>query len=208
MYKLYARVGAGSAAVEALLAVAALPHEIIDVPREADGSIPSWFRTINSRGEVPVLGLPDGTMMTESAAIMIHLADTASHAGLAPSIDSSQRPGYLRWMVYLATAPYMTDLRLYYPERYSTDASHAPHIKAKAVTDFARDMDYLAAGLGKGPFILGDEISAADIYAAMLMTRAPDFDALMESQPRLKSIYDGVSANASIRKVWDRNKMP
>jgi glutathione S-transferase len=207
-YKLYARTSAGSAAVEALLAVANLPHSIVDVPREADGSIPSWFRAINSRGEVPALAMPDGSLMTESAAMMIYLADVASHTGLAPGITSPLRPSYLRWMVYLATAPYTTDLRLYYPERYSTDVSHAPQIKTKAESDYARDMDYLAASLGKGPFILGDRISAADIYAAMLMSWAPDFGALMKRQPRLREIYDAVSANAAIRKVWDRNDMP
>lgn len=207
-YKLYARKNAGSAAVEALLAVAGMPHEIVDVARDADGSIPSWFLSINSRGEVPALALPDGTVMTESAAIMIHLADMTPQAGLAPAITAPQRPSYLRWMVYLAAAPYTSDLRLYYPDRYSTDASHAPQIKAKAEADYGRDMDYLAAGLGKGPFILGDTMSAVDIYAAMLMSWAPDFGILMQQQPRLKSVYDAVAANAAIRSVWDRNGMP
>lgn len=207
-FKLYARKSAGSAAIEALLAVAQIEHEITDVPRDPDGSFPAWFKAINSRGEVPVLAFPDGTVMTESAAIMLYLADSAPAAGLAPAITSPLRASYLRWMVYLAAAPYTSDLRLYYPERYSTNPQHAADIKTKAVADYARDMDYLAANLGPGPFMLGEKMTAADIYAAMLITWAPDFNALTQRQPRLKSIYDVVSANPVIRKVWDRNEMP
>lgn len=207
-YKLYARKSAGSAAVEALLVVSSLPHEVINVPREADGSMPAWFKAINSRGEVPTLALPDGTVMTESAAMMLHIADVAQGTELAPAINSPQRPIYLRWMVYLAATPYASDLRLYYPERYSTDTGHAPGIKAKAEADYSRDMDYFADNLGKDPFILGSKMSAADIYAAMLISWAPDFNALLQRQPRLKTLYEAVAANAAIRKVWDRNEMP
>jgi glutathione S-transferase len=209
MFKLYARAGAGSAAVEALLAVSGLSYELINVPREPDRSITSWFRAINSRGEVPALQLPDGTIMTESAAMMIYLADLAE--GLAPAVSASDRPAYLRWMVYLATAPYTSYLRMYYPARHSTDAAHAPSIKARAMADIDRDFDFLAddmQNMSHGPFILGKELSAVDIYAAMLIAWAPDIQVLTARQPVLGELYRAVSKIPVIRKVFDRNEMP
>jgi glutathione S-transferase len=163
MFKLYARPSAGSAAVEALLAECGAAFEIIDILREPDGTVPRSFLQINPRGEVPTLRLADNSIMTESAAMMIYLADLHPATGLAPSITSPLRPRYLRWMLYFATGVYMADLRMYYPARHSTDAGHADAIKAKAIEDMERDYDIFAEALGEGPFILGQSMSAADM---------------------------------------------
>ena len=134
MFKLYARPSAGSAAVEALLTECGAAFEIIDILREPDGTVPRSYLQINPRGEVPTLRLPDNSIMTESAAMMVYLADLHPAAGLAPSLTSPLRGRYLRWMLFFATGVYMADLRMYFPARHSTDAGHAGAIKAKART--------------------------------------------------------------------------
>jgi glutathione S-transferase len=207
MYKLYARKGSGSAAVEALLSVLDVAHELVDVKKNADGSPPDWFKAINARGEVPALQLPDGSLMTESAAMMIHLADAHPEAGLAPSVGTSARAQYLRWMLYMASNTYSTDLRYYYSHRYSTDPSHAGAIKAKAIIDLARDFAIFDAEMGDRPFILGNKMSAGDIYAAMLLTWSDDVVALFAKHPKLQRLYAAVAAVPAVRKVWDRNEM-
>ena len=207
MYKLYARKGAGSAAVEALLALLNVEHEVEEVPKK-DGELPGWFKAINPRAQIPAMQLPDKSVMTESAAMMIHLADAYPQAGLAPALGTSERAQYLRWMIYMATGPYTSDLRMYYPGRYSTDANHAEAIKAQAIADLALEFDVFAREMGEGPFILGGKMSAADIYTAMLLTWSNDVDALFRKHPKLKRLYDGVATVPAIRKVWDKNEMP
>ena len=207
-YKIYARPGAGSAAVEALLAVIGAPVEVIDVPKTPDGAAPAWYLDINPRGEVPSLQLADGSIMTESAAMMIYIADCAPASGLAPPIGSPQRAQFLRWMIYHAAAGYPTDLRLYYPDRYSTDPSHAEAIRAKASLDLKRDFAVFAKGMGPGPYVLGDKMSAVDIYAAMLISWSDDMPGLFTAHPKLKRLYDGVAAHPQIAPVWKRNGMP
>lgn len=208
MYKLYARKGAGSSAVEAMLGLCAAPHEVIDVPKNADGSPPAWFVAINPRGEVPSLHLPDGTLLTESAAIMMHLADCFPAAALAPPPGTLARAAYMRAMIAMAANTYSSDLRFYYPERYSTDPTAAPGIRAQAIIQLNRDFDSFNAMLGDGPFVLGQQMSAADVYAAMLITWSEDFDALSQRLPKLRRLYDAVAANPVVRKAWDRNDMP
>jgi glutathione S-transferase len=207
MYKLYARKAAGSAAVEALLALLNVPFEVIDVPKTEAGSAPMWFLALNPRGEVPALGLPDGSVMTESAAMMIYLADAHPEAGLSPALGTAARAHYLRWIVYLAAAAYPSDLRLFYPDRYSTDPTHAPAIKAKASIDLARDFDVFADEMGPGPFVWGNQLSAADLYAAMLLSWSDDVEGLFAKHPKLKTLSEAVAANAAVRKVWERNGM-
>jgi glutathione S-transferase len=208
MYTLYARKGAGSAAVEAILALCNAPHEIIDVPKTDQAKAPDWYFTINPRGEVPTLGLPDGTVLTESGAMALHLADCFPAAKLAPAKGTTAHALYMRAIIYMAANTYPTDLRYYYPDRYSTDASDAQRIKDKAVLDMNRDFDVFNGFLGDGPFVLGETMTAADVYAAMLISWSEDFTKLTSRLPKLGALYAAVGANPLVRKVWDSNNMP
>lgn len=205
MYTLYARNGAGSMAPEALLAACGADYKVIVVERNPDGSFPEYFHRINPKAEVPTLVLPDDSVMTESAAMMIYLADLFPAAGLAPGLGSASRARYLRWQVYLAATIYMSDLRLFYPARFSTDPAAADGIKAKAAQMMNAEFAIYAAALGEGPFILGAAMSAADIYAAMLCTWAPDKAALFATHPSLHRMYEAVLSRPEIRAVWTRN---
>jgi glutathione S-transferase len=207
MFKLYARAGAGSAAVEAMLALCNAKHEIVDVPK-SNGKSPEWFLAINPRGEVPTLQMPDDTVMTESAAIVMHLADCFPESGLAPPVGTPARATYMRAIIYMAANTYGSDLLMYYPDRYSTDPADAPRIKAKAIEHLNRDFNVFADMLGAGPFVLGQKMSAADVYAAMLITWSDDFAALTKRLPKLRALYDAVSATPVVRRVWERNEMP
>jgi glutathione S-transferase len=208
MFTLYARPGSGSAAVEALLAECGAEFRIESVQRVAGGSISESYLQINPRGEVPTLRLPDDILMTESAAMMIYLADLYPEAGLAPAVTSPKRAEYLRWMLYFASAVYMADLRFYYPARYSIDPTHAEAIKARAIEHMDRDFEIFADALGEGPFILGETFSAVDIYAAMLVSWAPDVPALFSRHPNIKAHYDAVAQRPKIAPAWKRNEMP
>jgi glutathione S-transferase len=207
MYTLYARPGAGSMAVEALLALAGAPHQVIDIERGPDGHFPDGFYKLNPMGQVPTLVLPDDSVMTESAAIVIYLADFFSSAGLAPEPSSPKRAAYLRWLLFLATTIYMSDLRLYYPERYTTHAKGAAGVKQAAIAAMAREWDIFAAALGQGPFILGERMSAVDVYAAMLATWNLDVPVFFAKHANIKALYDRVIAVPQIAGVWARNKM-
>lgn len=207
MFKLYAKKGAGSAAVEAILALCGANYEIEDLQRDASGSFPPILHSVNPRAEVPTLLLPDGTIMTESAAILIHLADIFPEAKLAPAVSSRLRPRYLRWMLYLATTVYMSDLRMYYPARYTIDAAGAAGIKAKAIDGMEAEFAILSDAIGEGPFILGSAMSAVDIYAAMLATWVVDVPALFAKHPNIKMLHDRVAEVPPVAKVRVRNGM-
>ena len=148
MFTLYCLKGAGSAAVEALLAETDLPHQLEDVERNADKTFPAWFLKINPAAQIPALRLPDDSVMTESAAMMIYLADLVPQRGLAPGAATPARAQYLRWMLFLATAVYETDLRYYYPHRYVSELAHAASVKEKADHDMTRHYGIIANANG------------------------------------------------------------
>ena len=57
------------------------------------------FRAINPMGKLPTL-VDGGTVVTESAAIGLYLADRYAYGTLAPRVDDPQRAAYLRWSLF------------------------------------------------------------------------------------------------------------
>jgi glutathione S-transferase len=207
-FKLYGRPGSGSGACEAVMALTGLPHELIDLQRWTPGGAPAGFLALNPFGQVPALVLPGGGVMTESAAICLYLADLAPEAQLAPLPGHSKRASYLRWMVYLAANNYMTAHRFYYPDRHTTAQDGADGVKAAAIQRANFEWTILAGAIGKGPYLLGEEMGAADIYAAMLMSWDLDVPALFKAHPSLKALYSAVARHPKIAPVWRRHDMP
>jgi glutathione S-transferase len=201
VYKLYGRVGSGSSVCEAMLALTDLPHELIEIERWK-GKPPAELLAVNPLGQIPALVLPDASVMTESAAILLHLADITPEAKLAPLPSSPERSRYLRWMVYLATNNYMTSLRVYYPERYSTEPNAAAGIKAAALDRCILEWSTFSQALGVGPYILGNDICAVDLYTAMLISWDRDVEALLKRHPNLKVLYDGITSHPRLQSIW------
>lgn len=208
MYTLYARKGAGSFVVEAVLAEGGQRYKVIEATPAADGKPHPGLLKLNPLGQVPTLVLPDKTVMTESAAMVIYLGDRYPKAGLAPAPKSKQRAAYLRWLTFMTANIYPSDLRLYYPERFSTDPNATTGIKDAAVAALDREWGILANAMGKGPWLLGKKFSAADIYAAMLSTWNPDLPAFYAKHPNVKALCDRVRARPKIAPIWEANGMP
>ena len=61
---------------------------------------------VNPLRQVPALVFPGGEVMTESAAILIWLADRYPEARLAPAALDRKRAAFLRWMAYVSSAIY------------------------------------------------------------------------------------------------------
>ena len=206
-YILYGRPGSGSGVCEAVLSLCGLPHTIIDVEKNGDGSAPAALLAVNPLGQVPVLVLPDGSAMTESAAIALYLADLSPKAKLAPAISHPDRARYLRWMTYLAANNYMTILRVYYSERYTTAKGGGEVVKTAAMERNAFEWSVFADALGEGPFVLGEAMSVADIYAAMLVSWDLDIPGFYARHPNLQRLCARVAADPVIRPVWKRHEI-
>src|ERR1700683_1604879 len=88
-YKLYGRPGSGSLAVQVALEEIGAAYERIWVGREP--AAVEAFRAVNPAGRVPALVLPDGTVMFESAAMLMHLA-SQPQSRLAPRVGAGLAP--------------------------------------------------------------------------------------------------------------------
>ena len=198
-YKLYGRAGTGSDVVRMVLEQIGAPYEFITV-----GSEPAAieaYRTLALTDKVPALLLREGGAMFESAAICIHLAAAHPGAHLAPLPGTADHARFLQWMVYLSANLYECARRIYYPERYSRDAERAAEaIRQQGLIDFTAILSPIVAALS--PYVLGQEISAADYYLYVVGGWHPDGRSTLHARwPTLERHTALVADRPVVRKV-------
>ncbi len=201
MYTLYNTPGAGGFAVQALLEELGLEHKVVHLDFEAGEHKQKAYTTINPLGQVPSLVLPDASVMTESAAILIYLSDLHPEAGLSPTSTSPLRAAYLRWMMLLSTGVYTANLRCYHPEDF-TSADDPEPVREVGERHLVERWAVVEEALGSsGPWLLGETYSVADIYAMMIAQWAPDPAANFATFPNLDRLCDGVRARPVIARI-------
>jgi glutathione S-transferase len=198
-YKLYGRRASGSLAVQVALEEIGARYERIWVGREPPEV--AEFRAINPTGRVPALVLPDGTVMFESAAMLIHLALSHPQCALAPQPGTSRHALFLHWMVFLSANVYEAALRMYYSARYSTRGeADAEAIRKQGTEDFCAHLALVSQRLG--PYVLGADYSIADVYLYMLASWYPtDKNELYARAPKLEAHAKLLSARPVVAKV-------
>jgi len=197
-YTLYGRPGSGSLAVQVALEEIGTPYERIWVGQQpADVE---RFRELNPTGKVPALALPDGTLMFESAAILIHLAIENPRARLAPEPGTSRHALFLQWMVFLSANLYESILRIYYSARFSSRGeADGDAVRQQGLADFDAHAALIARSLS--PYVLGADYSIADAYLYMLASWHPDKAALHARLPRLGAHSGLLIARPAVAKV-------
>ena len=116
------------------------------------------FLALNPMGKVPVITHGD-VVVTEAAAICAYLADQFADKQLAPALDSPQRAAYYRWLFFAAGPLEMATSAKAFGWRI--DADNAASVGAGLYAD---TLNALETALTKGPYICGEQFTAADVY--------------------------------------------
>jgi glutathione S-transferase len=194
-YTLYWKPGTGSMVVEAALRLIGVAFDKVQI----DDTARPEFLALNPAAKVPVLVCASGPVIAESAAILLALDDLFPEARLLPPHGRLARTTAVQWLVFMATNIYPAALRYYYPARHTVDASPeaAEAIKQQAALDMDRDFAQLAAAI-QGPFLLGDTMTIADVYAAMLA----DWHEPAREMPELATLVRHVLEKPAVNDAW------
>ena len=199
MYKLYNVKRWGSISAHLVL-------EELDVPYQNVWMTPEQvrapeFRDISPLGLVPALGLSDGRAIAESAAIVAFLTDAHQGKGLAPTTGSDDHAQYLSLLVFMAVNlyPYI-NLAFDSSSLVETEEQNAV-IRRKAGQHSLAIFGVLENRLAEdGPFLLGDNFSAADIYLFMLTLWAyPSESAVLERYPHIATVAAHVRSRPRLK---------
>jgi GST-like protein len=204
MYKLFARPGWGSTIVEVQLAWYGLAFEVEDLDDLfTSAAAREHLSAVNPLAQVPTLVLPGGAVMTESAAITLHLADIAGSAALVPPAGEAERPKFLRWLVFLVTNIYPTFTYIDDPERFAPAA--AAEEFAANVSRYRESLWDMVEREAGGEWFLGRRFSALDIYLAVMTHWRPRRAWFAEHCPALHAIALKAEARPELAQVWKRN---
>lgn len=206
-YKLYASPGCGSMLVEAAFAKAGIPLEIADIAWDDTGWHSGPLRKLNPLGQVPTLVLPDGAVMTESAAILLHLTEAAPQAGLAPTQGDPSRPQFLRWLVFLVGAIYPTFTYGDRPERWLPGREDAGETLTNANIEHRKAMYRHMEAHAAAPYFLGAQMSVIDIYLWAMNHWRPRQDWFAKETPKLHAIAETMRRETWIAAVAKRNDL-
>ena len=163
---------------------------LIDVFKGAQKT-PEYLAS-NPMGKVPALQDGEATL-AEAAAICAYVAERYPQSRLAPPLGDSLRAKYLDWL-FLAPGciePAMVQL--------ATKVEMNP--VAAGWGDAQRVFDVLDAALQKGPWILGDSFSAADVAIGSGLNFAVRLFKMVPSRPSFERYIDRCAARPAFQRA-------
>jgi GST-like protein len=199
---LYGAEASGSVAVEAALTLLDIPYSLVEGATWATESARERVAPQNPMRQVPTLVLAGGEVMTESAAILLYLADAYPRAHLAPTATEESRIQFLRWMVYVSSAIY--SLHWIKPD---VQRIGAPVELREAVVNAVHDRiafcwSNMDAQLAPGRYLLGDRMTVLDLYVTVVSRFGPWRTRFYEVAPRMAAVVRQVDADARLRDLW------
>jgi GST-like protein len=205
MYKLFARPGWGSVLVEAQLAWYGLGYETEDVDDLfASAGAREMLRPINPLAQVPTLLLPDGQVMTESAAITLYLAETTGRQDLVPAAGEAPRPAFLRWLVFVVANIYPTFTYADDPARFVPGEEAQQGFRAN-VDAYTQRLWHQLEKTASAPWFFSERFTALDLYVGVMTRWRPRRGWFAQTCPRLHAIGSRVDAEPRLATVWQRN---
>lgn len=200
---LYGARASGSVAVEAALSLLDIPYALIEGATWLDAAARERVAAAqNELRQVPTLVLPGGEIMTESAAILIYLADAYPAARLSPLPAEPLRRPFLRWMVYVSSAIY--SLHWIKPDVACIGAPpESQESVVKAVHDrIAFCWASMDAQMHPGRYLLGDELMVLDLYVTVVSRFGPWRQRFHEVAPKMTPVVRRVDADPRLARFW------
>lgn len=203
-WSLYGAPGWGSTLAECALAWTKEPFEFIDVDGfDQPGPAHDRLLKVNPLARVPTLVGPDGLILTESAAIILHLAERHPDSRLAPAPTDADRARFLDRLVWFVSAVYPTFSYRDYPKRWAPSAADE---LVERIDDFRRSLwSQFEEQVGPGPHVLGTRPSALDIYVAVMTRWRPGRPWFQAQCPKLYEIALAADALPALAPVIQRN---
>jgi glutathione S-transferase len=153
------------------------------------------YLAINPLGKVPAITHGDA-LVTEQVAVFLYLADLFPEQGLAPAIGDPLRGPYLRWMAFYGSS--------FEPALIDRSQKHVPPPSMAPYGDYDTTIATVIGQLEKGPYLLGERFSAADVLWGTALRWTTMFG-LMPDPPVVKAYIERVGSRPAVLRAREKD---
>jgi glutathione S-transferase len=202
MPQLHYAPSTASMAPHILLEELGAPFDLVPVDRANDGHKTAAYLALNPNGLIPVWVDRD-LVLYETAAILLHLADTHPQAMLAPALGSHDRAHFYKWAMWLTNTLQSSLIVYFYPQRWGDTPEAAAQVKAHAEAKIGGLLEQLDAELARhgGPWLLGAAFGALDPFVLTLCRWTRGFARPARSLPQLGPYLQRVLARPATQRA-------
>ena len=197
--RLYYSPGTISIAVAIALEEAGLEYDPVSLDFRNGEQRGDAYLAINPKGRVPALDL-DGTILTETGAILDYIATLAPEAGLVPD-DPLQAARMRAVMYYLASTMHVNHAHKLRGARWASEESSFEDMRAKVPETMTASARYVEQNCLGGPFVLGERISLADPYLYVVCTWLEGDSVDVLQFPKIEAFRAAMQDRASVKAV-------
>ncbi|HTU11411.1 MAG TPA: glutathione S-transferase family protein [Allosphingosinicella sp.] len=168
------------------------PYEVVNVDYATMKS--ADYLAVNPMGKVPAIKHGD-EVVTETAAICAYLADAFPEAGLIPPVGHRKRGSYYRWL-FFAAGPVEAAVT----NKALNVQVNEEQTKFVGYGSFDAAIDALEHALKPGPYICGDQFTAADLYVGSQIGYGMMFGSI-EKRPLFEDYFGRLQARPAARRA-------
>jgi glutathione S-transferase len=191
--KLYYSPGACSLSPHIALAEAGLSVDYVKVNlREKKTEAGDDYLKVNPKGQVPVLGLDGGGVLTEGPVIVQYIADKAPGAKLAPVNGTNERYQLQEWLNLITSELHKSFSPLFNP----TMPEEAKTIFRERIS---KNLAYINGQLAGKDYLMGSQFTVADGYLFTILRWA--IGQKFELPANVKTYFDRVSARPKVKEA-------
>lgn len=176
------------------------PYGIVQYKRNAETNLaPPELKKIHPLGKSPVI-VDDGVVVAESGAIVEYLARKYGQGRYSPDPDSADFPRYLHWLHFAegsAMLPFL--LGLYVGRLGEAGAPLHPRIQS----EMANHLGYLDSALQGSDYLMGSQLTAADILMSFVAEIA-NARGMLKDYPALAGYLARIQARPAYRRALER----
>ena len=200
MITLYTRDFSAGTIVRCLLTELGLDYVAVDTNRADDGTwIPEEFGRLSPTGKVPLL-IDGETVVYETGAVLLYLADAHPEAGLAPAVGSPDRAALLGSLFWITNNPMAALYRVFRSGGMIAAEAEAALV-AGAKAEIALHGAYLDGVLAGREFLVGDSFTIADLFLAGIEPWCDEIDAAFGGYA-VRAHRARVEVRPSVRQVY------
>ncbi|MGB5865884.1 MAG: glutathione S-transferase family protein [Sulfitobacter sp.] len=203
---LYYANGTISIAPAIALLEAGLPHDLSRVDFSSAEQTKPEYLAINPKGRVPALVLKDGTVLSETGAILDYIAAVAPDAGLVPT-DPVEAAQMRSVMYYLASTMHVAHAHKMRGSRWADSAESHADMTAKVPETMRACAAYVEAECLRGDYACGAAFSLADAYLFVVCNWLAGDGVTVSDFPKITAFMSRMETRDSVQTVRDKDML-